>query len=201
MQGALETLGVPYTGSGVLGSALSMDKLRSKQLFAAWGLETPRWRVMRGAGGGRGHRRRTRPAADRQAGRRGLERRHDEGDGDRGELVRPGPRRGAGPARCWSRNGSAAASTRSACCRTRCCRPCASRRRGPSTTTRPSTSPTRRATTVPAGCEPAREAAYRRARAHRLRGRRWPRPAGGAWTSCCPRTARRASSRSTPFPA
>ena len=47
MQGALETLGVPYTGSGVLGSALAMDKLRSKQLFAAWGLATPRWHVMR----------------------------------------------------------------------------------------------------------------------------------------------------------
>jgi D-alanine-D-alanine ligase len=47
MQGALETLGIPYTGSGVLGSALSMDKLRSKQLFVAHGLATPRWRVMR----------------------------------------------------------------------------------------------------------------------------------------------------------
>jgi D-alanine-D-alanine ligase len=47
MQGALEALGLPYTGSGVLGSAVSMDKLRSKQLFAAWGLATPRWRVMR----------------------------------------------------------------------------------------------------------------------------------------------------------
>jgi D-alanine-D-alanine ligase len=46
IQGALETLGLPYTGSGVLGSALAMDKLRSKQLFAAWGLQTPRWRVM-----------------------------------------------------------------------------------------------------------------------------------------------------------
>lgn len=50
MQGALETLGVPYTGSGVLGSALAMDKLRSKQLFAAWGLATPRWQVMRAPG-------------------------------------------------------------------------------------------------------------------------------------------------------
>ncbi|MGD9387809.1 MAG: D-alanine--D-alanine ligase [Gammaproteobacteria bacterium] len=49
MQGALETLGMPYTGSGVLGSALSMDKLRSKQLFVARGLATPRWRVMRAA--------------------------------------------------------------------------------------------------------------------------------------------------------
>ncbi|HUH00211.1 MAG TPA: D-alanine--D-alanine ligase [Gammaproteobacteria bacterium] len=50
MQGALEALGVPYTGSGVLGSALAMDKLRSKQLFVAWGLATPRWRVMRAPG-------------------------------------------------------------------------------------------------------------------------------------------------------
>ena len=46
VQGALETLGLPYTGSGVLGSAVSMDKLRSKQLFRAWGLETPDWVVM-----------------------------------------------------------------------------------------------------------------------------------------------------------
>jgi D-alanine-D-alanine ligase len=45
-QGALETIGLPYTGSGVLGSAVSMDKLRSKQLFRAWGLETPDWVVM-----------------------------------------------------------------------------------------------------------------------------------------------------------
>ncbi|NGX15226.1 D-alanine--D-alanine ligase [Wenzhouxiangella sp. XN24] len=49
MQGALETLGMPYTGSGVLGSSLAMDKLRSKQLFVAWALATPRWRVMRAA--------------------------------------------------------------------------------------------------------------------------------------------------------
>jgi D-alanine-D-alanine ligase len=33
MQGALQTLGIPYTGSGVLGSALAMDKKRSKQLW------------------------------------------------------------------------------------------------------------------------------------------------------------------------
>ncbi len=46
MQGALDTIGLPYTGSGVLGSAVSMDKLRSKQLFRAWGLDTPEWAVM-----------------------------------------------------------------------------------------------------------------------------------------------------------
>jgi D-alanine-D-alanine ligase len=38
MQGALQTLRVPYTGSGVLASALAMDKLRTKQLWQAAGL-------------------------------------------------------------------------------------------------------------------------------------------------------------------
>src|SRR3990170_8141491 len=33
MQGLLELLGIPYTGSGVLASALAMDKLRSRQIF------------------------------------------------------------------------------------------------------------------------------------------------------------------------
>ena len=43
LQGALESLGVPYTGSGVLGSALSMDKIRTKQVWASVGLPTPRY--------------------------------------------------------------------------------------------------------------------------------------------------------------
>ena len=41
MQGALELLGVPYTGSGVLASALGMDKQRSKLVWQAMGLPTP----------------------------------------------------------------------------------------------------------------------------------------------------------------
>lgn len=41
LQGALETLGIPYTGSGVLGSALCMDKLRSKRQWQAAGMATP----------------------------------------------------------------------------------------------------------------------------------------------------------------
>jgi len=41
MQGALDTLGIPYTGSGVLGSALAMDKTRSKWLWQQHGLATP----------------------------------------------------------------------------------------------------------------------------------------------------------------
>lgn len=40
IQGALETLAVPYTGSGVLASALAMDKLRSKRLWRGIGLPT-----------------------------------------------------------------------------------------------------------------------------------------------------------------
>ena len=41
LQGALESLRVPYTGSGVLGAALSMDKIRSKWVWRALGLPTP----------------------------------------------------------------------------------------------------------------------------------------------------------------
>ncbi len=43
LQGALDALGVPCTGSGVLASALSMDKIRSKQVWLALGLPTPRY--------------------------------------------------------------------------------------------------------------------------------------------------------------
>lgn len=43
LQGALEALRVPYTGSRVLGSALTMDKVRTKQVWLALGLPTPRY--------------------------------------------------------------------------------------------------------------------------------------------------------------
>jgi len=43
LQGALESLHVPYTGSGVLGSALTLDKIRTKQVWIALGLPTPRY--------------------------------------------------------------------------------------------------------------------------------------------------------------
>ena len=46
MQGALELLGLPYTGSGVLASALAMDKLRSKRMWLGAGLPTPDYRVL-----------------------------------------------------------------------------------------------------------------------------------------------------------
>ncbi len=46
IQGALDILNVPYTGSGVLASALSMDKLRCKQFFEGAGIPTPAYTVL-----------------------------------------------------------------------------------------------------------------------------------------------------------
>ena len=47
VQGALELMGMPYTGSGVMASALSMDKVRTKMVWVACGLPTPMWRELR----------------------------------------------------------------------------------------------------------------------------------------------------------
>jgi D-alanine-D-alanine ligase len=43
VQGTLELLGLPYTGSGVMASAIAMDKVMTKRVWAAEGLPTPRW--------------------------------------------------------------------------------------------------------------------------------------------------------------
>jgi len=48
LQGALEFLGMPYTGSGVMGSAIGMDKLRTKRLAQAVGIPTTDYMVLRG---------------------------------------------------------------------------------------------------------------------------------------------------------
>jgi D-alanine-D-alanine ligase len=47
VQGALEVLGIPYTGSGVMGSALSMDKWRTKLVWLASGIPTPRFALLK----------------------------------------------------------------------------------------------------------------------------------------------------------
>ena len=47
IQGALEFLGVPYTGSGVLGSAIAMDKARTKMIWLANGVPTPPCEALR----------------------------------------------------------------------------------------------------------------------------------------------------------
>src|ERR671925_2205288 len=46
VQGILEWLGIPYTGSGVLASAPAMDKLRTKRIWAAEKLPTPKYELL-----------------------------------------------------------------------------------------------------------------------------------------------------------
>ncbi len=46
IQGLLESINLPYTGSGVLGSALAMDKMKSKQLWQAQELNTPQFQLI-----------------------------------------------------------------------------------------------------------------------------------------------------------
>lgn len=48
LQGMLEWIGLPYTGSGVMASALAMDKLRTKQIWQSMGLPTPAYAEVRG---------------------------------------------------------------------------------------------------------------------------------------------------------
>ncbi|MBL0918329.1 MAG: D-alanine--D-alanine ligase [Hydrogenophaga sp.] len=49
VQGALELLGVPYTGPGVMASSVAMDKLMTKRIWVAEGLSTPAWRQVHSA--------------------------------------------------------------------------------------------------------------------------------------------------------
>ncbi|MFA5522468.1 MAG: D-alanine--D-alanine ligase [Castellaniella sp.] len=46
IQGALELMRIPYTGSGLLASSLAMDKIMTKKLWVHEGLPTPAWRVL-----------------------------------------------------------------------------------------------------------------------------------------------------------
>ncbi len=47
VQGLLECLRIPYTGSGVMGSAIAMDKVMSKRIFDQVGVSSARWRIYR----------------------------------------------------------------------------------------------------------------------------------------------------------
>jgi D-alanine-D-alanine ligase len=49
LQGALELLGVPYTGSGVMASSIAMDKIMTKRIWRFEGLPTPDWRMVSSA--------------------------------------------------------------------------------------------------------------------------------------------------------
>jgi D-alanine-D-alanine ligase len=50
VQGALELMGIPYTGPGVMASSVAMDKLMTKRIWIAEGLATPAWRQVHSAG-------------------------------------------------------------------------------------------------------------------------------------------------------
>ncbi len=50
VQGALELLGIPYTGSGVMASAISIDKVMTKRVWLAEGLPTPKYQLLRRGG-------------------------------------------------------------------------------------------------------------------------------------------------------
>jgi len=49
VQGALELMGIPYTGPGVMASSVAMDKLMTKRIWIAEGLPTPAWRQVHSA--------------------------------------------------------------------------------------------------------------------------------------------------------
>lgn len=49
LQAVLEVMGLPYTGSGVMASALSMDKMRTKLCWLGYGLPTPKWHLLKSA--------------------------------------------------------------------------------------------------------------------------------------------------------
>jgi D-alanine-D-alanine ligase len=100
VQGALELLGIPYTGAGVMASSMAIDKVMTKRVWLAEGLPTPRYaaaprpvhtRDVRAIPDDAG------PAADRQAGARRLVAGRDQGH----QAIRrcrtgPGRRRRAG---------------------------------------------------------------------------------------------------------
>jgi D-alanine-D-alanine ligase len=49
LQGALELMGIPYTGSGVMASSLAMDKAMTKRVWQSLGLQTPKYHVLTGS--------------------------------------------------------------------------------------------------------------------------------------------------------
>ena len=86
IQGALDFYGIRYTGSGVLGSALGLDKFRTKLVWQQTGVPTPPFEtVLRGDDPRRARRTSSRNSACRcsEAGERRLERRGAEGEDGR----------------------------------------------------------------------------------------------------------------------
>ena len=117
VQGALELMGIPYTGSGVLASALAMDKWRTKLVWRAAGLPIPDFELLTADSDFGAVAAASRSAAVRQAGQRRFQRRHQQGQDSRRTargLRAGGQTRHAGaspnsssaaantPLRCWA---------------------------------------------------------------------------------------------------
>ncbi len=86
VQGLLELLGIAYTGSGVLASAVSINKVATKKMLAYHGLPTPAFQVVcaeDGDAGACGHINHPAPAVCRQASGRGVNHRHQHSPGCR----------------------------------------------------------------------------------------------------------------------
>ena len=154
LQGALEFLGMPYTGSGVMGSAIGMDKLRTKRLAQAVGIPTTDYMVLRS------------PAdLDTCLERLGLPlivKPATQGSSvgmtkvEKAEQLLGAFQAAAllEPERVRRAVDHRRANTPSPCCRDARCRRSASRRRRPSTITRPSTSATTRSISARRACRP-----------------------------------------------
>ena len=129
LQGALEFLGLPYTGSGVMGSAIGMDKLRTKRLAQAVGIPTTDYMVLRGPADLDNCIERLGLPMIVKPATQGSSRRHDQGREGRTDCWPPTRPRHCSSPSCSPSPGSPAASTRWRCCRAARCRRSASRRR------------------------------------------------------------------------
>jgi D-alanine-D-alanine ligase len=94
--------GVPYTGSGVLGSALTMDKVRTKRVWQALGIPTPAFAVLERGADVAAAVAAGRPAGHRQAFARGLQRRRHPRVPVEPMWPPPSNSRSATTAKCWS---------------------------------------------------------------------------------------------------
>ena len=170
VQGALELLGIPYTGSGVMASAIAIDKVMTKRVWLAEGLPTPRYVVL-GAGAHTPTHMRSVPDT---LGLPLIVKPPHEGSsigvtkvaGLLADAGRGASWRRATTPRCCARSSSTARKSPARCsaratARARC-RWCASSRPRAPTTTRTSTSPTTCTYLVPSGLPPAEEAEIQR---------------------------------------
>ena len=92
IQGALELMHIPYTGSGVMASALGMDKFRTKLLWQAAGLPIPEYALLDAQSPISPTSRRNWAADLRQAGARRFVDRHQQGQGSATRCTWPTPK-------------------------------------------------------------------------------------------------------------